>query len=237
LITLDRYTITARLVPAVAVALPTGLALAMLFPQDLVTWGAGTGVLTTTGLTLLLAENARRRGKAVEARIHEKLGAKPTTILLRHSDDRIEAPTKSRYHACLARIVPGVSLPSPDEEADDPGAADVQYQSCVRSLLERTRDRSAFPLVFKELCLYGMVRNTRGLKGSAVLFALFGLSIGTARALWNAPQSVHEPAAVVALISLFLLMFWVFRLTDAWVEEVGFNYARALLACCERLDA
>lgn len=235
MIGLDAYSIPARFFPALLVVLPLGLVAVVLFPQDLTAWGVGTSTAGTTGLAYLMAEIARRPGRAVQDRLYAHLGAKPTTILLRHRDSRIDSQTKARYHNCLARLVPGVSMPTPEEEAADPDSADATYESCTRYLLEATRDKKQFPLVFKENVSYGMIRNLRGMKPAAVVLSGGGAVACAARALWPGVSEIYAPAAVAAAGSVFLLAVWLVRLNDRWVEEAAFDYARALLASCDKL--
>ncbi len=235
MIGLDSYSIPARLTPALLVALPAGLAVGVVFPQDLLQWAIGGGITVTGVLFLVMAERARRMGRAVQDRLYDELGAKPTTILLRHRNSVIEPPTKRRYHRCLAEIVPDCLMPTPEQEEADPAAADEQYESCTKFLLEATRDRKQHRLVFRELVSYGFVRNLRGMRPAAVGSAVIGLAVSGTRALWYAPESIDNAAAVVAVLSAFLLVMWWLRLTDGWVREAAFDYARALLASCERL--
>jgi hypothetical protein len=232
---LDSYSIPARLAPALLIVLPTGLAVGVVFPQNLLHWAIGGGVTVSGLLFLLMAERARRLGRAVQDRLYAALGAKPTTVLLRHRDSTIEQPTKLRYHRCLEEIVPDCVMPTSEQEEADPVAADAQYESCTKFLLEATRDRKRHRLVFCELVSYGFVRNLRGMRGAAMGFAGLGLGISATRALWNGLGSIDNAAAVVAVLSAFLFVIWWLRLTDEWVREAAFDYARALLASCERL--
>ncbi|MEX0884996.1 MAG: hypothetical protein WD009_01030 [Phycisphaeraceae bacterium] len=171
----------------------------------------------------------------MQERIYARLGAKPTTILLRHRDNRIDPHTKARYHNCLARVVPEMSVPTAEDEAADLASADAAYDSCTKYLLEATRNKKQFFLVFKENVSYGMLRNLRGMKPAAVVLGGIGAVVCAARALWPGVSEIYAPAAVAAFGSAFLLAVWVVRLNDRWVEEAAFDYARALLASCEKL--
>lgn len=232
---LDSYSFPARFLPSVLVLLPVGLAVAVFFPEDLIGWGAGTGTVGMAALGMLTSEIARRFGRAVQDRVYARLGAKPTTILLRHRDKRIDPQTKQRYHNCLGRLVPGVIVPTAEEEAADPESADTTYESCTKFLLETTRNKSQFPLIFKENVNYGMVRNLRGMKPAAVSLAGLGAVACAARAVWPGVSDIYGPAVVAAAGSAFLLTVWLLRLNDRWVEAAAFDYARSLLASCEKL--
>lgn len=237
MIGLDSYSIPARLFPAVLVLLPLGATIAALFPQDVFVWGAGSGLASTTGLAFLLAERARRPGRAVQDILFDRLGAKPTTILLRHRDNRIDAKTKRRYHSCLAEDVPGATIPSADDEASDPDAADAEFDSCVTFMLERTRNRKQFPLVFKELVSYGMVRNLYAMRSTAIAAAAIGSVACAVIALWDGHQNLDPVAAVGCVLSAGLLAVWLTKLREQWVKAAAFDYARRLLASCDLIKA
>ncbi|MEQ9617513.1 MAG: hypothetical protein RLN60_05705 [Phycisphaerales bacterium] len=233
---LDAYSIPARLAPALLVAMPVGLAIGVWFSQDMLGWGIGGGVTVGSLLFLVMAERARRAGKAVELRLESELGARPTTVMLRHCDTRLERPAKERYHRFLEGAVPGVKLPTPEAEEADPVNADEQYASCTRYLLEQTRDRKQHGLVFRELVSYGFVRNLRGMRAAAIGSALVGLLACGVRAILGLPESVHAVGAVGTILSAFLLAMWWLKLNDQWVRDASFDYARALLASCDRIN-
>ena len=110
----------------------------------------------------LLTQLGRDAGKNKEKGLWDSWGGKPTTQLLRHRDHQLDPNTKSRYHAKLAAIVPGIRMPSPEEEAQDPQAADHVYDSCVKYLIQKTRDHKQFPLLFHENVSYGFRRDLLG---------------------------------------------------------------------------
>jgi len=233
--TFDSYTIQARLKPSLLVWLPVGLAIVAWLPERFVGWGLLVGMSTTCGLTLLLAEAGRDQGKLKEKVLFRKWGGTPTTQLLRHRDGWIDRNTKVRYHQKLQTFVPGITLPTPQEEDADPAAADETYASCIRYLIERTRNRKAFPLVFKELVSYGFRRNLWGMKAPGALLAAFGaLACATAiGARWGV--SVPAAAIVATAISAALVAFWLMHITPEWVRTVAFAYAERLLASLEKL--
>jgi hypothetical protein len=227
------YSAKARLVPALLVVLPVAIGVGVWLKQDVLSWGVGGG-LTIGGVLLLVAtERVRRLGRAVEDRIHQTLGAKPTTIMLRHRDTRLDRTTKQRYHQCLRAKVPGFRLPSAQDEHADPKAADEQFDSCTRWLLENTRTRSNFPLVFAELCSYGLVRNLRGMRPAAVATAITGIAACALRIREGWADGVHAASLVGLIVSAGMLAVWSLHLNDKWVEAASFDYAKALLASCD----
>ena len=95
----DRYTLFARLFPAIIAAAPA-IALAWV----LVSWHSlsVTHAIAGTALAVLLmvfADVARRRGKQIEPSLIEQMGGLPSITMLRHRDPTLDAPTKERMQA------------------------------------------------------------------------------------------------------------------------------------------
>jgi hypothetical protein len=146
----------------------------------------------------------RARGRAAEQHLYRKWGGKPTTILFRHSDDVIDANTKHRYAKFLSENIKGWTRPTSGEEARNLTAADQRYDSATRWLLEYTRDKKTYALVFNENIAYGFRRNTYGLKPHGVIVA--GLSfLANVAALYVTASftPVHIGSMVIALVAVF----------------------------------
>jgi hypothetical protein len=214
----------------------------------LVTIGTSCGLLY--GLTVL----SRSRGKKVEKRLLAEWGGWPTTIWLRHREEHLPAPVLARYHAFFAKNVSLFVAPSAEQEKADPKAADGMYAAAVKWLQERCRGK-AFPLVEKENAEYGFRRNLRGLKPIGVAACLAALLISALAIVWRydpvmpAISSLSmplllkalaaiKPAAIGAIcVDLAALVAWFAIVRDNWVRDAGDQFARALLACCDTLDA
>jgi len=252
----DSYSRQARLFPGLLTLFPIILTAIAWFPR-LVTssWGATLVTLATScGLLYGLSVLSRSRGKKVEKRLLGAWGGWPTTIWLRHRDDNLPPPVRARYHAFFARNVPLFVTPTEQQEAADPKAADGMYASAVKWLQERCRGK-AFPLVEKENAEYGFRRNLRGLKPIGVTACLTALLISLLAILWQneplfpalaslsakplmAALSAVKPAALGAVcVDIVAIIGWMFIVHDGWVRGAGDQYARALLACCDSLDA
>ncbi|WP_284273956.1 hypothetical protein [Bradyrhizobium iriomotense] len=98
----DKYTLYARLFPAVIAAAPAiALAWAVIASKEvrLVQAIAGTALAV---LLMVFADVARRRGKAIEPRLIEQMGGLPSVTMLRHRDTTFDAATKARMHAFLS---------------------------------------------------------------------------------------------------------------------------------------
>ena len=192
------------------------------------------------------ANLARDRGKTLEPDLFRAWGGKPSIQLLRHSDSRIDAVTKQRYHAALSGAM-HVELPTVEVESKEPARADAVYDSATRWLLEKTRDTRRFALLFKENISYGFRRNMLGVKP-------YGVAIAVASLLWSLAASgliqgnelssipvrltTLSPSQLVAITgAAFLTALWLTGTTKGRVKIAAFAYAERLLAACESIDA
>lgn len=180
----------------------------------------------------MFADVARRRGRAIEPAIIEKMGGLPTTVTLRHRDPTYDAATKSGFHAFIARKL-GEAAPSAAEESADPGAADAYYARGTAWLRENTRNRKKFDILFNENVDYGFRRNLLGLKRPGfVLNALIVLvCIAIFWRRWPVDLSDGFDAKVLAVVVIaaihaaYLALF----VTEEGVFEAARSYARQLL--------
>lgn len=243
----DPYERTARLYPALLALLPL-LALVMLLygPKVASLTGAVTVAVSCGGL-YLTTNLCRELGKRLEETLYREWGGKPTTQLLRHRDNTIEGVTKQRYHAFLASKI-NVPFPDKNQEANNPLAADEIYRSGVRWLLNHTRpeDNKKFELIFRENVAYGFRRNALGIKS-------LGLVISVGCLLWvlvvqgvfvspkhrlidvTALSRMPEPATASLIVSVVLIVSWLFFFTKSSLRSAAFTYAETLLRACDTL--
>lgn len=231
---LGRYERSARLAPALLALLPAFLLAAVWMPKFLSLLGGLAAMAFFAGGYLLMGL-AREKGLEVEARLEAALGARPSTMALRHGGPVLNGPTRERYHDVLRRL--GLTLPSQQEQEADARAADDRYASAVHRLLELTRG-ARFPMLLDENIAYGFRRNLRGLKSLALGVLLLCLAIDGG-ALFLSMTSDHEKiaaAAGLAALYLILLLVWATVINDRFVTSASWKYAQRLLACCEHLD-
>jgi hypothetical protein len=228
----DAYTVRARLYPALIGVIPAILLAILAVP-----WGKAVlpqvGAVVGVGvLFCAFADLARRFGKRIEQSVYDHMGGKPSVAVLRHRDDTMDAVSKAKYCAFLAKSI-GEKAPTEALEKADPKAADDFYERCGRWLREHTRDTKKFKVLFEENMTYGFRRNLFGLKWPAlvqdilvavtcILLIVYGLSDATAMYVMLGVAVLH--------ITYFVLV--VIRES---VIEAARQYARQLILACEVL--
>jgi hypothetical protein len=234
----DKYTRQARLKPSLIVLLPLFVTLAIWLPEVWTLLGGLTAIVSTCGLTLLLAEVARFQGRKVELEMIASNGGKFTTLFLRHRDSTVSTATKKTYHSFLKKASKR-NLPSFESEETDPWSADDCYRGAVEWLLEATRGEKRFPLVRAENISYGFRRNLFGLKMPAMfLIALCIAASGSfcIRHRYDDPTRFWAGSLLcLALVAAGII--WLNVITMAFVEDGGRSYALRLLAQCDVLQS
>jgi hypothetical protein len=229
---MDHHTVQARLAPALVVALPIALVTAVVLGA--VVWTAVWGLVAWAGGTALLAQLGRDGGKRREPGLFASWGGKPTIARLRHRG--VTNPvTLARWHGKLARTrAMAQALPTAQQEASDPDAADIVYEAYGAFLRDRTRDQNHFALIAAENRNYGFRRNLWGMKPVGITIAV-GALIVVGIVLAVHPSARHGLVVAAALVDLMLLLGWIFVFTPAWVRVAAEAYAERLLEACEKL--
>ena len=236
---LDPYDRKARLNPILLSGLPIFVSLLLLVPDFGVLWGAVSGAMLFCGATTLLTHLGRDRGKAIESRLFIAWDGRPSVAMLRHRDGRLAGPDKWRYRAFLERKVPGLKLAPQEKEQQSPEQADAGYQAATSWLLEQTRDRSRFRLVFRENTNYGFRRNLLALKPWAL--GLDALAVATIVFAILGPWSESAvvtpsaPAIVCAALTTAHLLIFLAKVRRDWVYTAAEAFARQLLAATDQL--
>lgn len=237
----DPYDRQARLYPALLAGLPVIVMMTVLYGSNSLFTAACTVAASCGGL-YLLGNIARERGRRLEPTLFERWGGKPSTQLLRHRDQVIEAPTKHRYHVFLSRAL-NLQFPDEKEEEVNPLKADDVYQSAVRWLLNNTRDKNKYKMIFTENITYGFRRNALGLKWLAVLICL--LTTGWVIAFQNIMTfrdgldinmaSVSTATTISLVVPLTMILVWLLFFTKENVRNAAFVYAETLLRACDQI--
>src|SRR5690606_14015952 len=118
------------------------------------------------------------------------------------------------------------SMPSATAEAHDPGSADAAYDSCALYLRDRTRDKTAFPLVYAENVNYGFRRNLWGMKKAGVVISVCALVATVIVAILRSKSGMPPkfPSAA-SFINACMLVWWLLRIKPSWVRVPAFAYA------------
>jgi hypothetical protein len=235
----DAYGWRARLQPALLLLLPLLAAVALLVP-DLYKTGTGMiGLATACGVTALLGHLARASGRRAQEGLYRAWGGPPTTLWLRRGSRLLDDETRARYLAFLEGHVAGWRTPTGEDEKADQAAADRRYSTAVKWLLEYTRDKARFPLVFKENVSYGFRRNLYGMKVLGIVVASISALVSGA-ALYHhfgAAGDLDASGSAAMVVSMAALASWLFIVNPAWVRDAADAYARALLSACEGVGA
>ena len=239
----DPYNRTARLQPALLSLLPAFAGLVLLIPEFQTIWAAVGGLVVFCGGATLLTHMGRDRGKALEPKLYEAWGGKPSVAMLRHRDTSLDPKTKERYRSFLASNIPGLELASPENELSCPTKADDGYESATSWLLARTRDRVKFGLLFQENMNYGFRRNTWALKPSTLSIDSVFIVIITILESESWTGTISTTLAVVSMptwaclaLTIFHMLIFALVVRPGWVRVQAKAYARQLLAACDTLE-
>ena len=222
---LDEYTVKARVFPAFLAIFPIGICAAQFigFGSALVAGCSAFG--GTALLSFVLAQWSRDSGKSKERALYELWGGKPTTAYLRHRDTTVGSALKQRRHRRLERLATDLVLPSVRAEEENPMEADDRYEAATKILIQRTRDKEKYHVLFQELIDYGFRRNVWGLKMIALglLLACFLFS-GTLLLLrYRISYNALTMGSFVLLAG-----WWFFVITPTWVNRAARCYAERL---------
>lgn len=225
----DRYSLQARLAPALLSLFPAIFLIALVFPQ-LYEIGTGlVGLALVCGVLTLASHFARTRGKKVEQHLNAKWGGRPTTRFLFNENEHLDSRTRKRYLSYFSQNIP-------DWEVGECPESDID--SAVRWLLEKTRDTTKYGLIFKENISYGFRRNCLGMKpiglffsGVCILFWLIQIYDS-----FSVLTEIDPIQSFGLFITLLILSWWLLVVREGWVKEAGDAYARALLGSIDTMS-
>ncbi len=232
----DEYSLNARVRPSLLTLLPVIISVYVTFPL-LYTLASGLiSLVVICGFITALAHFSRHRGRVVENKLFALWGGKITTKMLRHRDTTLDQVTKNRYHQFFLNNIDGWSLPSIDNENEDPDQADRYYESAIKWLLENTRDTKRYNLLFKENISYGFRRNCYGIKCYGITLSILSIALVT----WSISsfnKTITQPSMLFSYasiaFSLLLLVWWIFVVNPKWVKDLANSYSTRLLAACD----
>ncbi len=242
----DEYSFNARVKPALFIVFPIFISLLILFEPSRTWTGSTVTFLVAFGVINFAANQMSSRGNYLQDKLFKRWGGAPTTMVLRHADNTIDSVTKSRYMERLAVLVPNFIPTTEEYENVNPERADDLYASASNYLREHTRNKTKYPLIFKENVAYGFSRNLRAFKSLGIFITTFSLLATLIFIYIDAPNLVNKPiqAAIeeisfaqfgLVAIHLATIWVWVFLVTENWVKIRAFAYAKRLYSACEKI--
>lgn len=186
----------------------------------------------------LASKVARECGKRYESKMYDKLGEKPTTIVLRYSDNTIDNITKTRYHKILNEKINDIHLPlSSNEENEE---SDNMYSSSMVYLRKYANsNRDIEPRVYQELKEYNYWRNLYGCKWISIiiylLIAIREIFIIDSFSIQNIFLKPYPEYIAFLLMIIGVLVMCIF-VSKSTVNRRAFDYAKSLAEVCERLN-
>ncbi|WP_158809561.1 hypothetical protein [Beijerinckia sp. L45] len=229
---LDRYALNARLKPALLGLLPIFLVVGFWVPEARTMVGAFVSAATACGLTFLLAQIARNRGRTLERRLGDRVGRLHSARLLTFADRSFAAETKNRYHTFL--LSKNIRVSTADEEKASPDDAFDRARAAVDWLLVHTLPDAKKSLLFEENIAYGFARNLYGIKAIAISIAVLAMMADAAMIFIRLPdRSPAVGGSIVGALLLLALAMWVFFVNEDLVRESSLAYAQRLFSQCE----
>lgn len=225
---MDAYDRKARLYPAAVVIFPLTLLGLLLF--SLPEWWKGLATFAAAGgLHVPVMLTVRDRGKGLEEGLWESWGGAPTTVLLRWAG-KTNLVQQQQRHVAVAKATE-MAMPSREEEAADPAAADAVYEAATEMLRARTRG-DAHALVQAELANYGFRRNLFGCRPFGLVVAAVAFAVEVTLAVLGLWHVIHASAALMfaaAVVSALWLAWWSWAVSPAFVKRDADRYALALV--------
>lgn len=222
----DDFNIHARIIPALIIGLPTYLYIIITGIIDLNIMELVINSIISVLLISIYYRVIRNLGKRCEKIMYKKLGSKPTTIVLRYSDNNFDEITKTRYHKKLNEKIDGLKLPTKREK--ETMESDILYESAInwmRNYANSNREKEY--RVYQELKDYNFWRNLYGGKWILIISCIIFIIIVLLK------KNYENNIIIIMMIGIAI--FSTLFITRKTVEDKAFDYAKTLLEVCERL--
>lgn len=185
----------------------------------------------------LMSKFARNRGKKYEKKMYRDLGGKPTTILMRFSDNTINNISKRKYHERLNDLIKEIKLPlSLSEESVK---SDKLYEAAInwlRNYANTNREKEF--RVYQELKEYNFWRNLYGIKPIALgLYGIIALRECCMIKDFNLLLMIKTPYPqyVSFWCMIISVLIVIFTVNKKVVNDKAFDYASTLIEVCETI--
>lgn len=229
----DRYTIGARVAPALVVASAAMLAFAAWFPPDelKIKLAGGGGVLAI--VFFVLSQTVRDAGKAIEGPLWASWGGPPTMRMLRHADPTFEPGIKALIHLRLVDLGVVPAMPTEADEFASPEAADVAYRTCsdwLRNTALQMKAKPPFDVVHAENIAYGYRRNLLGIK--PVALSVCGAAFLATVAAFGVGKLPYVEMLGISVLGAYLL----FGVTEKALKSSANEYSKRLLNAVQTIQ-
>ena len=175
-------------------------------------------------------------GKNVENEMYEKLGAKPTTIVLRYSDSTIDMLTKTRYHKYINEKIKDMDLPIMVDDENE--KSDIFYESAMNYLRKYANaHKDSEQRVYQDLKEYNFWRNLYGCKWIAIImYAIIAVRELCLIDNFNVKDMFLNmyPTYVMFVFMIICIMLMCIVVNKNIVKQRAFEYAKSLAEVCER---
>ena len=191
----------------------------------------------TAALTYFLSHLGRDLGKKKEPELWKSWGGPPSSQLLSYGNDEIDPITKDRYHSRMKDI-------SKFEKDIDFHNSSLEklidiYESWVRILIAKTRDRKQYPLIFEENVGYGFRRNLWALKPYAIGLAILSvLGNYVFQLITHGFTNIDDyPVSffISEIVLIGMIAMWMYVITDNWVRVPASAYGKRLLEAIDTI--
>ena len=169
---LDKYTLQARVVPAIIIASPIlPLAVVALSVLNLSSKTIGSTAILFFAAIFAASQAVRVAGEAIEQKLWRSWGGAPSTRFVRWRDAKFAPETKERIHWIIRNRF-GIALLAFEAEAGDQSLADSRIEQAFLQVRQVLRNEAAKDLVNTHNAEYGFVRNLVGTRSVFVVVAV-----------------------------------------------------------------
>ena len=231
----DDFNIHARITPALISVLPVYLYLIIIGLNEFRIIEVIKNSFIAILLIALYYRIVRNLGKNFERKMYKELGGKPTTIVLRYSDNNFDEITKTRYHKKLNKKIANLNLPTSREEERQ--ETDILYESAINWLRNYANtNRIVEERTYQELKDYNFWRNLYGSKWIIVLSCVICIIIEVIRLMLSV-NNLNELSNYIinVLIMSGICIFLCIVINKKTVKNKAFDYAKTLVEVCERI--
>lgn len=229
---IDRYTLLARVGPAVLVGTAACLAVTAWIPFTEWPFKLAAGTTVIAIIAMVLGQLVRDAGKAIEKALWAKWGGPPTARMLRHRDESLRPGVKASLHARMLELGFVERMPTNQEEDEDPDGADLIYQTCsdrLRNKALELKAKSPFDVVHQENISYGFRRNLLGIRPYALCIVAASL-LGAAAAFLFGRHPYLEVGGIFVVGAAILA-----SANESALKRTADNYSERLLNAVDAL--